>query len=68
MDLIIVPAEILIGGADLFLESSPWVHHVKGVKVIVEPSHGILNGHMQVPEGVILRNVDSAPDGWPDVF
>jgi hypothetical protein len=32
------------------------------VKVIVKPSHRVLDGHVEVPEGVPLRNLEPTPD------
>jgi len=29
----------------------------------IEPAQGILYGHMEVPEGIVLRNLDPSPDG-----
>ena len=36
------------------------------MQMAIVPTHGILNGDVQVPERVRGRNQDSAPDYWDD--
>ena len=37
------------------------------MEMAVGPPHGVLNGHMQVPEGVVRRDLDAAPHDWRSV-
>src|SRR5690348_17731062 len=32
------------------------------MQVVIQPAHGVLNGNVKVPEGVLLGNQDAAPD------
>jgi len=38
------------------------VEQPKLVEVVVEPAHGVLDGDMEIPERVSLRNLDAPPD------
>ena len=59
----LVPLEgILIWNADLRHVARAWPVHAKKVQVVVEPTHGILDGDMQVPEAVGPRHLDGPPD------
>jgi hypothetical protein len=37
------------------------VHQPELVQVVVEPTHGVLNGDVQVPERVVLRDLNPSP-------
>lgn len=54
---------ILEGDADLPHLPTPRLLHSEGVQVIVEPTHGVLNGYVQIPERVGKRHLNPAPNG-----
>ena len=59
----LVPLEgILIWNADLHRVARARPADAKKVQVVVEPTHGILDGDMQVPEGVGPGHLDGPPD------
>ena len=45
----------------------PPLADAEGVQVRVLPAHGILDGHVEVPEVVLAGDLDLAPDGGLDV-
>ena len=54
--------ELFVRNTDNDARASILLHHSESMKMAVQPSHCILNGNMQTPETVCLRNLDSPPD------
>jgi hypothetical protein len=58
-------ATVVIGRLEAFMHDHASLRRVEQpelVKVVVEPAHRILDGDVQVPEGVPLGHLDAAPD------
>ena len=54
--------KLLMGESDAMRWRFGIANNLEFVQVIVQPSHRVLNRHVQIPKGVALRDENSAPD------
>jgi|SRR5881296_3252718 len=40
------------------------LRHPEKVQVVIQPTHSVLEGNVEVPEAVGLGHLDSSPDRW----
>jgi hypothetical protein len=43
-----------------------WPAHPKFMQMVIQPAHGILERHMQIPEAVRRRHLEPPPNGGLD--
>ena len=55
---------VLVRNPDLVGPTGNWVQHAEHVEMVVQPTHGVLNGHVEVPERGIRGDFDPASDRW----
>ena len=59
---------ILLGDPDLVKPTGLGVSDSEHVKVIIEPSHRVLDRDMQIPESIAIGHLNPSPDRWIDSF
>jgi len=65
-DAVIIEQRIFFRKTDFLLMPGHRILDMKGVQMSIQPAHHILNGYVEIPEGVILRDQEPAPNGRSD--
>jgi hypothetical protein len=58
----LVMRDFVVRNADAFHTPTRSVDYRELMKMIVQPTHGVLNRNMQIPEGIVLRHLNAPPN------